>query len=335
MIGELQGVDVKRYKFPGPEKHGQRHEPDARAARLRRLPQGAGSEGGAARAARSSSPTASCTTRRGEGRSAEGGQGDRHRPAAAHRTSSSWAWATTVDEEQMEDICHEEYPGVGHLWCHRVAEEISQVAELVAVLVDETMTVAAGGTIYDDRGKVLKIYEGAPARGARVRRARGRRELHAGGQRPALHPAAAGGRAPRRRGRRRGPTTDGMAARSRRSKPFSDVHRRGNKVAATLLHDPTVEGLDVALYMDGSASMEDEYGPRGILAKLGGGAEPGRAADALDARVPGHQGPRRRAAGGLLGDGRRRAARGGGRPHRARRRRTTSSPARSSTARRR
>jgi hypothetical protein len=64
-----------------------------------------------------------------------------------------------VDEEQMEDICHEEYPGVGHLWCHRIAEEITQVAELVAVLVDETMTVAAGGTIYDDKGQVLKIYE--------------------------------------------------------------------------------------------------------------------------------------------------------------------------------
>lgn len=64
-----------------------------------------------------------------------------------------------VNEEQMEDICHEEYPGIGHLWCHRVAEEITQVAELVAVLVDETMTVAAGGTIYDDRGKVVKVYE--------------------------------------------------------------------------------------------------------------------------------------------------------------------------------
>lgn len=52
-------------------------------------------------------------------------------------------------------------------------------------------------------------------------------------------------------------------------KPFSDVCRVGGKVVATLLHDPTVEGLDVALYMDGSASMEDDYGPRGILAKLG------------------------------------------------------------------
>lgn len=64
-----------------------------------------------------------------------------------------------VDEEQMEEIAHEELPGVGHLWCHRIAEEITQVAELVAVLVDENMTVAAGGTIYDDRGNVLKIYE--------------------------------------------------------------------------------------------------------------------------------------------------------------------------------
>jgi hypothetical protein len=65
-----------------------------------------------------------------------------------------------VNEEQMEDICHEEYPGVGHLWCHRIASEIKEVAELVAVLVDETMTVAAGGTISDANGRVLKVYEG-------------------------------------------------------------------------------------------------------------------------------------------------------------------------------
>jgi hypothetical protein len=64
-----------------------------------------------------------------------------------------------VDEEQMEQICHEEYPGVGHLWCHRVADRMEEMAELVAVLVDETMTVAAGGTIYDDKGTVLKVYE--------------------------------------------------------------------------------------------------------------------------------------------------------------------------------
>lgn len=65
-----------------------------------------------------------------------------------------------VNEEQLEDICHEEYEGVGHLWCHRVAEEIKQVSELVAALVDETMSVADGGVVYDDKGKVLQRYEG-------------------------------------------------------------------------------------------------------------------------------------------------------------------------------
>lgn len=64
-----------------------------------------------------------------------------------------------VDEEQMEEICHGEYPGVGHLWCHRIADRMEEMAELVAVLVDSTMTVAAGGTITDDKGKILKVYE--------------------------------------------------------------------------------------------------------------------------------------------------------------------------------
>ena len=65
-----------------------------------------------------------------------------------------------VDEEQMEGISHETYPGVGHLWCHRIADRMEEMAELVAVLVDETMTVAAGGTITDEQGKILKTYEG-------------------------------------------------------------------------------------------------------------------------------------------------------------------------------
>lgn len=66
---------------------------------------------------------------------------------------------SNVDEEQMEEICHEEYPGVGHLWCHRIADRMEEMAELVAVLVDDTMTVAAGGTIYDDQGQIIKVYE--------------------------------------------------------------------------------------------------------------------------------------------------------------------------------
>ncbi len=65
-----------------------------------------------------------------------------------------------VDEAQMEEICHATYPGVGHLWCHRVADRMEEMADLVAVLVDETMTVAAGGTVYDDKGNTIKVYEG-------------------------------------------------------------------------------------------------------------------------------------------------------------------------------
>ena len=64
-----------------------------------------------------------------------------------------------VDEEQMERISHDEYSGVRHLWCHRHVDRMEEMAELVAVLVDETMTVAAGGTISDDKGTVLKRYE--------------------------------------------------------------------------------------------------------------------------------------------------------------------------------
>jgi hypothetical protein len=64
-----------------------------------------------------------------------------------------------VDEEQMEEVCHFQYPGVGHLWCHRIADRMDEMAELVAVLVDETMTVAAGGTIFDDKGNSVKVYE--------------------------------------------------------------------------------------------------------------------------------------------------------------------------------
>ncbi len=65
-----------------------------------------------------------------------------------------------IDEEQMEAISHLEHVGVGHMWCHRVAAEMKDLPELVAVLVDETMTVAAGGTVYDQSGTILKVYEG-------------------------------------------------------------------------------------------------------------------------------------------------------------------------------
>lgn len=65
-----------------------------------------------------------------------------------------------IAEEQLEEISHHEIDGGGHLYCHRVAKEIKNMAELVATLVDENMTVASGGVVYDDQGAVLKKYEG-------------------------------------------------------------------------------------------------------------------------------------------------------------------------------
>jgi hypothetical protein len=158
VVGELKGVDVKSYSFPGPREMGNYTylEPAMRdyVKYLRKqIPQGA---------------------RRGcavfvtdgvlfDADAVKAYSRELAREIAAGRLPRLnfilVGVGDAVDEEQMEEICHEEYRGVGHLWCHRIAEEISQVAELVAVLVDETMTVAAGGTIYDNRGNMIKVYE--------------------------------------------------------------------------------------------------------------------------------------------------------------------------------
>jgi hypothetical protein len=158
VVGELKGVDVKSYSFPGPRVMGAATylEPamrDYMKYLKKQIPLGA---------------------RRGcavfvtdgvlhDADAVKSYSRELAREIAAGRLPRLnfilVGVGDSVDEEQMEEVCHEEYPGVGHLWCHRIAEEINQVAELVAVLVDETMTVAAGGTIYDDRGNAIKIYE--------------------------------------------------------------------------------------------------------------------------------------------------------------------------------
>lgn len=158
VIGELRGVDVKAYKFPGPHKMGAKTflKPaleDYIAYLKTQVAEGA---------------KQGCAIFITDGVLDD---------ADAVKTYSKWVAKSivdgslprvnfvlvgvgdAVDEEQLEEICHQEYPGVGHLWCHRIAEEITEVAQLVAVLVDENMTVAAGGTVYDDKGKVIKVYE--------------------------------------------------------------------------------------------------------------------------------------------------------------------------------
>jgi hypothetical protein len=65
-----------------------------------------------------------------------------------------------VHEACMEEICHVNYAGIEHLWCHRIADEMDEIAQLVAVLVDETMEIGSSGRVLDHQGQVVKIYEG-------------------------------------------------------------------------------------------------------------------------------------------------------------------------------
>ncbi|MEW5848944.1 MAG: vWA domain-containing protein [Myxococcota bacterium] len=158
VIGELKGVDVHGHKFPGPRRMGNRtFLAPAMRDYVRYLKEQVSR--GAKRG---------CAVIVTDGQIHDADEVKRYSKELAHEMAAGRlprinfilvGVGSGVDEEQMEDICHEKYRGVGHMWCHRIAEEINQVAELVAVLVDETMTVAAGGTIYDDKGNVVKIYE--------------------------------------------------------------------------------------------------------------------------------------------------------------------------------
>jgi hypothetical protein len=159
IIGELKGTDVASYSFPGPKEMGQA----TRLAPAMRDYVGYLEKQVKAGARRG------CAVYVTDGQIQDADEVKQVSAEIARRVARGTLPRTNfilvgvganVNEEQMEDICHAEFPGVGHLWCHRIAAELGQVAELVAVLVDETMTVAAGGTIYDDKGKVLKVYEG-------------------------------------------------------------------------------------------------------------------------------------------------------------------------------
>jgi hypothetical protein len=159
VIGELKGVDVKQYKFPGAQRLGNSTNLlPAMKDYVRYLKEQV--KQGAKRG---------CAVIVTDGRLSDSDEVQIYSAEVAREIAAGRlprinfimvGVGDDVDEEQLEEIAHTEYKGVGHLWCHRIAKEITQVAELVAVLVDENMTVAAGGTIYDDRGNVLKSYEG-------------------------------------------------------------------------------------------------------------------------------------------------------------------------------
>lgn len=158
VIGELKGGDVQEYKFPGPRNPGTSTllEPALRDyVNYMREQVNQGARRG-------------CAVYVTDGEIHDAGKVKKFCEQVVKEILSGKlprmnfilvGVGDQVNEEQLEDICHEEYAGIGHLWCHRIAEEMTQIAELVAVLVDESMTVAAGGTIYDDKGNVLKVYE--------------------------------------------------------------------------------------------------------------------------------------------------------------------------------
>lgn len=159
MIGDLEGTQVERYKFAGPSTQGSytylKPAIDEYVSYIRReIPRGA-RRGLAVFITDGELHDADdvIATSREIGQLIRRGQLPRMNFVLV-------GVGAGVNEEQLERIAHTEIEGVGHLWCHRVAKEIKNVAELVAVLVDETMTVAAGGTVYDDRGKIVKEYEG-------------------------------------------------------------------------------------------------------------------------------------------------------------------------------
>ncbi|MBX9694865.1 MAG: VWA domain-containing protein, partial [Cyanobacteria bacterium] len=158
LIGELKGKDVQNYKFPGPSNFGSQTnlEPALRdfVAYMREQADKGARQGcavfvtdGVIHDADKVKAYCNSIVR------------DIQKGKLPRLNFVLVGVGNGVDEEQMEDICHEEYPGIGHLWCHRVAEEVEQVAELVAILVDESMTVASGGIVYDDKGKVLARFE--------------------------------------------------------------------------------------------------------------------------------------------------------------------------------
>ena len=157
-IGELTGVEVQKYNFPGPKHPGNStHLAPAVEDYINYLEQK--TKAGAKRG---------CAIFITDGELHDADKVKALSKQIAQKIGSGRLPRTNfvlvgvgkgVNEEQLEEICHQEYPGLGHLWCHRIAEEITEVAQLVAVLVDDTMTVAAGGTVYDDKGKVVKVYE--------------------------------------------------------------------------------------------------------------------------------------------------------------------------------
>ncbi|MBU1625902.1 VWA domain-containing protein [bacterium] len=71
-----------------------------------------------------------------------------------------------IDENQMVELDDLDTGTDVDIWDHKIAREMKDVMEIFAELVDENMTIAPFGTIYDSKGNVVKKFnDGVPAKG--------------------------------------------------------------------------------------------------------------------------------------------------------------------------
>lgn len=70
-----------------------------------------------------------------------------------------------VDEEQMEQLDDLDTGTDVDIWDHKIASDMRGLVEIFAEVVDESLTVAPTGTIYDSSGSVAKVFtDGVPGR---------------------------------------------------------------------------------------------------------------------------------------------------------------------------
>lgn len=71
-----------------------------------------------------------------------------------------------IDENQMVELDDLDTGTDVDIWDHKIAREMKDIMEIFAELVDENMTIAPFGTIYDSKGNVVKKFnDGVPAKG--------------------------------------------------------------------------------------------------------------------------------------------------------------------------
>ena len=71
-----------------------------------------------------------------------------------------------IDEQQMVELDDIETGTDVDIWDHKIAQEMKDIVEIFAELVDENTIIGPKGAVYDSNGKVVeKFNDGVPAKG--------------------------------------------------------------------------------------------------------------------------------------------------------------------------